>query len=127
MGPWIGCDIMYRPAARGSRVSPMTLNFSVEIHWADYYGEGNWNLRSDLDHPKSFEHEADGYGLCLAAEWRIAVAAHWELTAAADYRNWTTDSGTDRKFWASGGTAVTRLNEVNWESTSLRIGAAYRF
>ena len=127
MGPWIGCDLRYQTQKRNPDALVMSFGLSFELHLADYYGEGNWNLRGDLAHPKSFEHDADGIGLCLSAEWRIAVARHWDVTFTASHQEWSTDSGTDRKFLSEGGSTVTRLNGVNWQSASFMAGASYRF
>jgi len=127
MGPWIGVDLRYLTEKRGLDYLTMAFGLSVELHYADYYGEGNWNLRSDLAHPRSFEHEADGYGICISGEWLITLAERWDLTFTANYQHWSTGSGTDRKFLASGETSVTRLNEVNWTSSSFMIGANFHF
>lgn len=127
MGPWLGVDLRYLTAMRGPGYLAMSFGLSLELHYADYYGEGNWNLRSDLDHPTSFEHDADGVGIRISGEWLISLADRWDLSFSASYQNWTTDSGTDRKFLASGGSTVTRLNEVNWTSSSFMVGANYHF
>lgn len=126
-GPWIGCDLRYLTEKRGPDYLTMAFGLSVEFHYADYYGEGNWNLRSDLGHPKSFEHEADGYGIRISGEWLITVTEHWDLAFNANYQHWSTDSGTDRKFLAAGGTATTLLNDVSWSSSSFMAGANFHF
>ncbi len=127
MGPWVGVDLRYQTEKSGPGYLPMAFGLSVELHYADYYGEGNWNLRSDLDHPTSFEHEADGFGISISCEWLITLADRWDLSFSANYQNWSTDDGTDRKFLATGGSSVTRLNEVNWTSSSFVVGANYHF
>jgi hypothetical protein len=127
MGPWIGVDLRYLTEKRGPDYLTMAFGLSVEFHHTDYYGEGNWNLRSDLAHPKSFEHEADGYGICISGEWLITLAAHWDLAFNVNYQHWSTSSGTDRKFLASGESSVARLNEVNWTSSSFMVGANFHF
>jgi hypothetical protein len=126
-GPWIGADLRFKPQMAPSVRHAMELRLSLELHWADYYGEGNWNLRSTFQHPKSFEHEADGFGITVTAQWMVNLAEQWDLTITATHQDWSTGAGTDRKFLAAGGTATTRLNEVNWESTSLMVGGLYRF
>lgn len=127
LGPWIGCDLQYRLKKLSPGTPDMKLRFSLELHWADYYAEGNWNLRGDLQHPKSFEHEANGFGVCLNGQWLIKLAENWDITFSATHQNWSTGSGTDRKFLSGGGTSTTELNEVNWDSTSFMVGALYRF
>ncbi len=126
-GPWIGVDLRYRPKMAAPVRHAMELRLSLELHWADYYGEGNWNLRSTFRHPKSFEHEADGFGITVTGQWLIALTDHWDLTMTASHQDWSTDSGVDRKFLAAGGTTTTRLNEVNWQSTSFMFGVVYSF
>jgi hypothetical protein len=126
-GPWIGCDLLYRVGNRNPDALPMQFGLSAELHYADYYGEGNWNLRGDLNHPKSFEHDAEGYGICISGEWTLALTPEWNLDMTANYQYWDTGTGTDRKFLAGGGTAVTLLNGVTWTSASFMIGASYHF
>jgi hypothetical protein len=127
MGPWIGCDLLYRKDKRRPDDLAMQFGLSAELHYADYYGEGNWNLRGDLRHPKSFEHDAEGYGICISGEWMLALTPHWNLNLTGNYQYWDTGTGTDRKFLASGGTAVTLLNGVTWSSSSFMVGASYHF
>jgi hypothetical protein len=127
VGPWVGCDLRYKPKMRSPVYHAMEFRFSMELHWADYSGEGNWNLRGDLQHPKSFEHEADGFGINITAQWLFHLADKWNITVSASHQDWSTGSGTDRKFQASGGSSTTQLNEVNWNSTSYMMGVVYRF
>jgi hypothetical protein len=127
IGPWIGCDLLYRVGKRDSEKLSMQFGLSAELHYADYYGEGNWNLRSDLSHPKSFEHDAEGYGICIAGEWMLPVTRRWNVSMAANYQYWDTGTGTDRKFLTDGSTAVTLMNGVTWTSSSFMIGANYQF
>jgi hypothetical protein len=127
MGPWIGCDLLYRKEKRNPNDLSMQFGLSAELHYADYYGEGNWNLRSDLNHPKSFEHDAEGYGICISGEWMLTLTPHWDLNLAAAYQYWDTGTGTDRKFLDGGGTAVTMMNGVTWTSSNFMVGASYHF
>ena len=126
-GPWIGVDLRFKPKMRPRVRHAMEVLLSLELHRADYYGEGNWNLRSDFQHPKSFEHEADATGISITAQWMVQLVDRWDLTITASHQDWSTDAGTDRKFLSAGGTSTTRLNEVNWESTSLMVGVTYGF
>jgi hypothetical protein len=126
-GPWIGCDLRYLTAKRGRKYLTMEFGLSMELHYADYYGEGNWNLRSDLSHPKSFEHDAEGYGICIAGEWQLFLTPRWDLNFTANYQYWDTGTGTDRKFLTNGDTAVTQLNSVTWTSSSFMVGVNYHF
>ena len=127
MGPWLGCDLRYRFERLPAGDPPMELSLALEVHWAEYYGEANWNLRSDLDHPTSFEHDADGMGYIIACEWLIQLAAQWDLAVRFNYQHWLTDHGTDRIHHASGTTTIQRLNEVEWNTRSFMLGVTYHF
>lgn len=120
-GLWIGLDINYKLDKRH------TIYAEVEYHRADYYAETNWNLRADLNHPKSFEHTADGTGIVLSMGWSTSFKKQWTLNINFDYQKWSTDTGTDRVFFSNGTTLETPLNEVNWQSYAVMMGVAYHF
>jgi hypothetical protein len=126
-GPWLGIDLNFRAAEIRSFTDRFETYFSYEYHWADYHAEANWNLRTDLDHPKSFEHDADGTGWIISAGFNFMLQRNIGLNFNFDYQNWSTDDGTDKVFFADGTTAKTRLNEVNWSSYALGMGLTVRF
>jgi len=49
------------------------------------------------------------------------------LTGGIDYRKWKADNGVDTFFSAAGGASSQRLNEVNWQSFTVRLDAVYAF
>ncbi|MGD9033688.1 MAG: autotransporter domain-containing protein [Desulfobacteraceae bacterium] len=120
-GPWVGVDLSFRATDK------IILFAGFEYHWADYEAQANWNLRTDLSHPKSFEHEADGTGFLITAGGDYAFAAPWSLGLELNYQDWSTDAGIDRQFNSDGTLAFTRLNEVNWESLAIMLRVTYRF
>ena len=120
-GPWAGVDLSFKASNK------ILLFAGFEYHWADYKAEANWNLRTDLAHPKSFEHEADGPGILITAGGDYIFAAPWSLGLEVNYQDWSTDAGIDRQFNSDGTMAVTRLNEVNWESFAIMLRVTYRF
>src|SRR5574337_373661 len=111
-GPWIGTDLVYR-------FDRLTLSGTLEYHVASYYAEANWNLRTDLSHPKSFEHTANGSGVVLSIGGDYALSKQWAIGGSLDYQDWRAEDGTDRTFFADGSIAETKLNEVNWTSEAL--------
>ena len=119
-GPWAGIDLSIE-ASRS-----LNLFGSFEYHWANYEAEANWNLRTDFAHPKSFEHIANGKGIVVSGGGTYAIDKHWLISANVDYQKWSTDAGTDRTFFSSGATSITRLNEVNWSSFAALLGIVYR-
>jgi hypothetical protein len=125
-GPWLGLDtrytlLLHRPALT------MSFGLGLEYHWADYSASANWNLRSDLAHPESFEHEASGTGFIVAAKWRCQFPNHFGISLSCDYQDWSTDAGTDRVYLSNGDAEETRLNQVNWNSRAILLGLDYTF
>jgi hypothetical protein len=120
-GPWVGLDFILKLNNKH------TVFVEIEYHWADYYAEADWNLRSDFAHPKSFEHVADGTGLVISIGCTTSFNNNWSMNINFDYQDWSTDYGIDRTFFANGTIGVTRLNEVNWKSNAIMIGFAYHF
>jgi hypothetical protein len=126
-GPWVGLELNARIYKRDGTSLAHEIIFGIEYHWADYYAEANWNLRTDLAHPKSFEHEADGSGIVFSAGYNYFFNPQWSLDFSGKYQEWETDPGIDRVFGAFGSEGETPLNEVNWESFSLMVGVTCRF
>ncbi|MEJ2167177.1 MAG: hypothetical protein P8X90_16740 [Desulfobacterales bacterium] len=126
-GPWLGIDLTFRAAEIKSFAHRLATYFSYEYHWADYHAEANWNLREVFQHPKSFEHDADGTGWIVGTGFNFILQRHISLNFNFEYQNWSTDDGTDKTFYADGTTSKTRLNEVNWSSYALGLGLEVRF
>lgn len=120
-GPWVGLDMALAAANR------WLLRAGAEYHWADYVGKANWNLRSDLQHPLSFQHDADGTGIVfnLAAEYLLSPS--WALLLSANYQDWQADTGTHRSFFTDETSGLQQLNGVNWESYALLVGLRSNF
>lgn len=120
-GPWLGFD------ASAVVDQSWTLVAGIEWHLVSYRAVANWNLRSDLAHPKSFEHTGDGDGLIWRLEAHHAVTPRLKLMAGGEWRDFSIHSGRDRLFFADGQQESTRLNEVQWRSKSLMAGLKYFF
>lgn len=120
-GPWAGLDLEVIPSER------LRFHGTFEYHRIQYEGVGNWNLRTDFAHPKSFEHLADGYGIVSKAGADFAINRNWLITADFGYQYWTTDNGTDQTFLSGGGSTIQPFNGANLKSYSVMAGATYRF
>lgn len=115
-GPWVGTDILLDLKESG------TVFMRLEGHLVNYFAQANWNLRSDFDHPVSFEHEADGQGWVFELGWQEAPSRYyWVWGVSFVAQSWTTDDGTVRTFFSDGGVRAGKLNEVNWSSNSINI------
>jgi len=119
-GLWTGIEL------KGS-IDKVFGKVRYEYHWADYYGLADWNLRTDFQHPKSFEHIAEGRGRVFNLGTGYNVTDRWTLDLSLDIQDWKTDPGIDRTFFTSGAIVEIRLNEVNWESKALMLGSTYSF
>lgn len=125
---WSGVDLRYRLAPPPDGAPLMEWGLSLAYHfWSDYSAEADWNLREDLNHPVSFEHEADASGITVQAEWLVRLNRYLDLNLNWNYCQWETDAGKDTVFLANGAAQTTRLNEVSWESHSVMLGVALRF
>ncbi|GMR04624.1 MAG: hypothetical protein BMS9Abin23_0525 [Thermodesulfobacteriota bacterium] len=120
MGPWFGTDLSFM-------FEKIVFNGTFEYHLADYLGVGDWNLRSDFQHPRSFEHRADGSGVLLSASLQYLFADGWSADAGFEYQDWQTDVGVDRTYFSNGTIMDTQINEVNWNSLYVTVGVNYAF
>lgn len=120
-GPWIGFEFKFNPP------SPLSFLLSAEYHWGWYEGEGVWNLRNDLAQDPSFKHEADSRGTIVKGGGRYALSETWNLRLNIEFKDWETDPGTDRTYYASGASSLTRLNEAEWRSASAMLGVEHLF
>ncbi len=121
-GPWAGVD------SEVNISDWVSLNASFEYHYAYYNATANWNLRTDFQHPKSFEHEAEGTGIVASAGGQIRINPKLRLQFSVDYQNWKANQkGIDTTYFSSGTVSETRLNEVNWDSLGANIGLRYAF
>lgn len=126
-GPWLGIDLELNAMQPLWIFREARFHVSYEYHWATYYAEANWNLRSDFEHPKSFEHDASGYGIVYAMGATVFLSEQLSLALSYDYHQWETDKGSDIVYLTDGTTSITRLNRVRWNGSALYLGVAYYF
>lgn len=120
-GPWVGADLALK---RDS----ISLLGSFEYHFlTSYNADANWNLRTDLAHPVSFRHEANGSGVVASAGVNYSINERLSVLGTFDIQRWKTNPGTDTTFFPNGTSSATRLNEVVWDSYDLMLGIKYVF
>lgn len=117
---WLGIDMCYK-------ISNIHLMSSLEYHRADYEASADWNLIDDFQHPVSFIHTADGDGIVIDLGINYILSGNWSAGFNYCYYSWSTDAGYDTVFLATGQAAVSRLNEVKWESRSFNLSISYKF
>lgn len=103
--------------------------FSVgaQLNWLDYSAVADWNLRSDLAHPKSFDHHAQGMGYSLSASYAYSLNNTLSMNISWQQKHWNTDPGQDRVYFADGSNGSTTLNEVSWKESAITTGLILRF
>ncbi len=126
-GPWIGMDILFSVPLEKGPLTSLEILFTGEYHWVDYSADANWNLRTDLQHPVSYAHEAQGNGMFLGATVGIRTQSRWGFTVGMQMRKMSTDAGLDRIYHTNGNVSVTRLNEVDWRAFVFETGLSYQF
>ncbi len=86
-----------------------------------YTAEGCWNLRTDLQQPRSFTNHADGGGWRWALVFRHRTSAHLSLVAEVWHTNLNAEDGYDRVFHVDRGVLRGNLYEVSWTTRGLRL------
>ena len=120
-GPWVGA----RWAETKGR---HRVTVAYDYYFANTYrGEAEWNLRSDLQQPLSFEHEADAQGHGLQLSYGFDITAHWRLGVLYEYNRWESKTGTETRYFADNTIGKIQLNKAESESRSYGIGLQYTF
>jgi hypothetical protein len=120
-GAWLGIDALI---GLGDALS---LNATAEYHRIEYTAVANWNLRTDLSHPLSFTHVANGHGVLLSTGVSYRLSRNLMLHAILEQQHWVTDEGVDQTYFSYGTTSNYTLNPVSWDSRSVSLGAIYQF
>jgi hypothetical protein len=115
-GPWVGVELEFFVSVG------IELGITFEHHKGDYLGIGNWNLRSDFQHPKSFEHVSDATGNLLVLKLGIASNYSWQWLFSIQFQRWQAAPGTNWVFFSDNTVGLTRLREVNWQTHSVSFG-----
>lgn len=93
----------------------------------DYDGTANWNLRTELKHPKSFVQSAEGTSDTVSLTYTLPVSKSVDLSISYQQTNYKMDKGYDSLNLASGTTQVSKLKNVEFNSYSVKTGVSFRF
>jgi len=126
-GPWVGVELKFDFITGLGLVQQISPFIELEYHWAKYYASADWNLRQDFEHPRSFEHEAWGRGVFVTLGIGMHFSDNWSMEIGYAQKKWSAEDGIDRVFLSNGAQLETRLNEVNWESSTISLAAKYQF
>jgi hypothetical protein len=92
-----------------------------------YYAEANWNLVNEFQHPVSFDHTANAFGISVnaAIKYRVTKRSLCTLSAGRDY--FATGNGKDTLYYKNGDVSVTKLNGVRRDQTVASVGLQFMF
>lgn len=120
-GIWGGVDSTLELGER------LSLGISVEVQDVNYEAEADWNLRTDLAHPVSFEHDADGICIMTSAAVHYLLNESWALSAKINYAYMLAEDGTHTAYGSDSSTTRVSLEEVEWESIGATLGVRWIF
>ena len=118
---WLGAEFTWNLHDR------ISLVFQHEYHFdIDFSATANWNLRSNLEHPVSFTHDADeGEGHRISFSVHYQILPSMKINAFYDYYQIEVTDGLDRTYFSDNTEGTTRLNIAETESSSFRIGLSW--
>ena len=121
-GPWLGLDFRAATAKR------WTTYAEFEYHYSYYDAEANWNLRSDLQHPKSQGQTARGKGTHIGLGMSYALSTpNSFFNVGLKQNQYSTRAGIHNFYLANGTVASQRLNGVNWRSSTITVGITSQY
>ena len=135
-GPFAGLNAAYKGLWRGPWLGlshaqqldkKWALTGRIEYHLPSFNGEAHWNLRTDLAHPVTNNHWANGQGMTVSLGVDYKANPSWRLGFGIDYTHYLAKNGTDQVNIFDGTHVQIRLNEVRWDSWAFRLKATYRF
>tara|TARA_B110000967_G_scaffold206631_1_gene253814 strand:- start:272 stop:1273 length:1002 start_codon:yes stop_codon:yes gene_type:complete len=121
-GPWLGLDLRWAAAKRWTSYA------ELEYHYSYFDAELNWNLRTDLQHPKSQAQRARGQGTHLGIGMSYALSTpNSFFNVGLKQTKYATRPGVHNFYYANNSISSQRLNEVNWRSNTLTFGITSQY
>jgi hypothetical protein len=111
-GPQLGIGLKYK-------INKSVISLDYSFQDIDFNGYTDWNLRSDLRHPKSMTQQGDGSGTKISASYERAVSSFSSLSLVGNFYKYKAD-GTHTFHLASSDSSQ-KLNQVNWKSSEIKI------
>ena len=88
----------------------LKVNTDITYNQVGYNALGNWNLITTFQHPVSYRHHANGYGLNMNGALAYSITNHIAIQAGSGYLHWQTGNGTDELYLNSGEVNKTQMN-----------------
>lgn len=100
------------------------MNTSLRYSQVRYRASANWNLIREFNHPESFRHTANGYGVNAQASLLYGFSGVHSIGITGSYSRWQTGRGIDELYLSAGGSEQTQLNGVR--SAGWQVGVEWR-
>ncbi|QEC76598.1 hypothetical protein [Mucilaginibacter ginsenosidivorax] len=121
-GMFPGLNSSYAPKWKGGFLKVVSsvmiaphLKFKADVtyHQVSYNGNGNWNLITSFQHPVSYRHHANGYGIEAGGKLSYDITNHFAIQIGGGCFTWQTGNGTDQLYLNNGQIDKTQLNGVS--------------
>lgn len=119
-GPFVRVSGIWKPGR-------WRLSGSVTYHQVSYRAKADWNLIADFEHPVSFRHRADGFGIEGELGMGYRVWRGLELFVAMNGNGWGTGTGIDELYRSNGSSQQTQLNEVVLNGFGFSAGMCWKW
>jgi hypothetical protein len=90
----------------------LKLAADITYNQLTYSAHGDWNLIQEFQHPVSYSHMADGYGINANTRLVYNITQNVAVNIGYGYYNWETGNGTDQLYLSTGAVDKTQLNCV---------------
>ena len=97
------------------------MNAGLRYSQVQYRASANWNLVREFNHPESFRHTANGYGINMQASLLYRASRIHSIGIKGIYSRWQTGRGIDELYLATGQSQQTQLNEVRAEGWQVMV------
>lgn len=117
---WRGPYVTLSAAVKIAKL--VKLGAAITYNQVVYNAVGNWNLRPQFQHPVSYRHHAEGYGINGNAFVSVRLASRISARIASNYNSWQTGKGTDMLYLQNGEVDKTQLNGVYCKGFNVNMG-----
>lgn len=105
---WKGAFI--KAIASFKLIEKLKFNTDITYNQVSYNARGNWNLITTFQHPISYRHHANGYGINMNGALAYSISKFIAIQAGGGYLHWQTGNGTDDLYLNSGEVDKTQMN-----------------
>ena len=111
-GPQVGISLNYK---KNSNV----VSFNYGYQDISFYGHADWNLRSDLKHPKSMTQQGSGSGTKISGSFEHAISNLSSLSLVMNHYNYSATG--EHTFHLLSIDPSQKLNQVNWKGVETKL------